>query len=190
MRSFHRKLFKDMPELPWAKRARYVSDFGMTEKEVAMFVDVPEISAYFEKTILSLAKDVKLVRLAINYILTDYIGLLKKEFGEGVWVAHVSKINTDEFSALVRLTGSGKVNSRGAKDVLAIIYTEGGDAEKIANEEGLIQKDVDLKPMAAKIVAENPIVVADYKAGKAAALQFFRWSRYESFKGKCQSGGS
>jgi aspartyl-tRNA(Asn)/glutamyl-tRNA(Gln) amidotransferase subunit B len=179
-----------MPELPSAKRARYSADYAMTEKEVAIFVDVPEISAYFEKTIASFAKDTKLVRLAINYILTDYIGLLKKEFGEGAWVAQSSKIKTDEFAALVRLTGSGKVNSRGAKDTLAVMYSNAGtgiasDPEKIANEKGFIQKNDEgaLKKMAEEIIAANPSVVADYKAGKQAALQFFVGQGMKASKG-------
>jgi aspartyl-tRNA(Asn)/glutamyl-tRNA(Gln) amidotransferase subunit B len=176
-------LQKEMPELPFAKRARYAADFGMTAKEIALFVDVPELSAYFETTISSFSNDAKLVRLAINYILTDYIGLLKKEFGEGEWVGHASKISAEGFAALVRLTGSGKINSRGAKDILACMYAEGGDPEKIANEKGFIQKDIDLKPIVEKIVAENPSVAADYKAGKQAALQFFIGQGMKASKG-------
>jgi aspartyl-tRNA(Asn)/glutamyl-tRNA(Gln) amidotransferase subunit B len=183
-------LKKEMPELPSAKRMRYAADYGMTTKEIAVFVDIPEISSYFEKTISSFAKEIKLVRLAINYILTDYIGLLKKEFGEGSWVARASKIKTDEFAALVRLTGSGKINSRGAKDTLAVMYENAGtnpgaanDPEKIANEKGLIQKDIDLKPIVEKIVVENPTVAADYKAGKQAALQFFIGQGMKASKG-------
>jgi aspartyl-tRNA(Asn)/glutamyl-tRNA(Gln) amidotransferase subunit B len=183
-------LKKSLPELPWEKRARYAQSYGMTEKEVAVFVEIPEVSAYFEKTIHSFAHDTKLVRLAINYILTDYIGLLKKEFGEGGWVAQTSKITPDEFAALVRLTGSGKINSRGAKDTLAVMYSNAGagiahDPEKIAHEKGFIQKNDEgaLKKMAEEIVAANPAVVADYKAGKQAALQFFIGRGMKASKG-------
>ncbi len=169
-------LQKDMPELPAAKRARYAGDFGMTPKEVAMFIDTPELSAYFEGLDFNSSSEKKLVRLAVNYLLTDYVGLLKKDFGEADWVKKIDRIKLNHFGALVRLAQSGKINSRGAKDILAELYRNfenPADPEKIADEKGLIQKDIDLKPMVQKIVDENPAVVADYKAGKQAALQFF-----------------
>jgi len=173
-------LVKEMPELPSVKRVRYAGDFAMTAKEVALFVDVPELSAYFEGLDFNSSSDKKLVRLAINYLLSDYVGLLKKDFGEADWVKNVGRINLDQFGALIRLAHSGKINSRGTKDILAELYknfdasdSSLNDPEKIANEKGLIQKDIDLKPIVEKIIAENPSVAADYKAGKQAALQFF-----------------
>ena len=55
------------------------------------------------------------------------------------------------------------------------MYAEGGDPETIAREKGFIQTNDEgaLKEMVAKIIAENPTVVAEYKAGKVAVLQFF-----------------
>jgi len=186
-------LKKEMPELPSAKRTRYAADFGMTPKEIALFVDVPELSAYFEGLNFNAGSDKKLVRLAINYLLSDYVGLLKKDFGEADWVDNVSRrIKLDQFGALIRLAHSGKINSRGAKDILAELYKnfnapDGSinDPEKIANEKGLIQKNDEgaLKKIVEEIVAANPAVAADYKAGKQAALQFFIGQGMKASKG-------
>ena len=178
----------ETPELPWALRARLAVEYEMTEKEVAVFVDNQMLYAYFSAILKQLPADKKMIRLTINYLLTDYLGLLKKKFGEGNYFDKVAGIISPEvFAAFIKLAGSGQVNSRGAKDILAIlIENEGkGEPEKIAHEKGLIQKndEGELKKMAAEIIAANPAVVADYKAGKAAALQFFIGQGMKATKG-------
>jgi len=66
-----------MPELPWAKRERYKKDYGMTDKEVAVFVESPELSIYYESIVKHLRNDSRMAKLAVNYLLTDYLGILK-----------------------------------------------------------------------------------------------------------------
>ncbi len=178
-------LKKEMPELPWALRARLKTEYEMTDKEVAVFVDNLVVFNYFKEVIKDFSGDKKLVRLAINYLLTDYLGLLKKEFGEGNYFNKLAGLVVPAtFAALIKLAASGQINSRGAKDILGVLLVnslkgengaEINNPEKIANEKGLIQKsdEGELKKIAAEIIAANPNVVADYKAGKAAALQFF-----------------
>jgi aspartyl-tRNA(Asn)/glutamyl-tRNA(Gln) amidotransferase subunit B len=180
-------ILKVLPELPWNKRARYTKDYGMTEKEVAVFVEGPAIlSSYFENVAGILKGDPKAVRLTVNYLLTDYVGLLKKEFGEANYLdPHLSKISTEQFAGLITLVFASKVNSRGAKDILSIMYAEGGKPDTIAETRGFIQT-VDegaIRAIAQKIVSENPTVVADYKAGKQAALQFLIGQGMKATKG-------
>ena len=170
-------LQKDTPELPWIRRARLKTDYDMTDKEVAVFVENEMLYAYFDDTLKALSGDTKLIRLFINYFLTDYVGLLKKKYGDAPYFDYIVDISSKSFAALVKLTADGKINSRGAKDILAVML-EGKsgadfiDPEKIAAEKGLIQKSDtgELKKIAAEMIAANPQVVADYKAGKTAAL--------------------
>jgi aspartyl-tRNA(Asn)/glutamyl-tRNA(Gln) amidotransferase subunit B len=180
-------LKKEMPELPWELRARLKTEHEMTDKEIAVFVDNKSLFIYFNESIKALAADKKLARLSINYLLSDYLGILKKKFGEADYIRKVQLISPEKFSSLIKLAGSGQVNSRGAKDILAILLeNEGkGEPEKIAAEKGLIQKndEDELKKIAAEIIAANPQVVADYKAGKAAALQFFLGQAMKATKG-------
>ena len=70
---------------------------------------------------------------------------------------------------------AGELSSRGAKDLIVRILKENIDPRKIAEKEGLIQKsdEGELKSIIEKLVAENPKVVADYRGGKEASLQFF-----------------
>ncbi|NDB61763.1 Asp-tRNA(Asn)/Glu-tRNA(Gln) amidotransferase subunit GatB, partial [bacterium] len=93
-----------LPELPWDKRNRFVKDYMMTEKEVAVFIESPEIAEYFEQVIKD---NKKIVKLSINYILSDYLGLIKKES------KNINTVSTENFSKLMVMIDEKKLSSRG-----------------------------------------------------------------------------
>jgi aspartyl-tRNA(Asn)/glutamyl-tRNA(Gln) amidotransferase subunit B len=169
-------LTKETPELPWVKRERFLKDFSMTQKEVSVFIDSPEVAKYFEDVI---GGDVKLAKLATNYILTDYLGLIKKEDKS------ISTVSAGNFNKLIKMIEGGKLSSRGAKDTLALMVNEDGDPEAIANKADLIQKsdEGEIKKIVTEIVSNNLNVVSDYKAGKASALQFLVGQGMKATKG-------
>lgn len=168
-------LLKDI-ELPWTKRARLQKDFNMTDKEVAVFVENPEVGKYFETVIEGNAS---VAKLAVNYILTDYLGLLKKE-GKGI-----ETISSSNFSKLMSMIHAKKISSRGAKDILVLLMKEDSDPEKLAETHGLIQKsdEGEIKKIVEEIVKANPTVVEDFKKGKQAALMFFVGQGMKATKG-------
>ncbi|MDQ5893166.1 MAG: aspartyl-tRNA(Asn)/glutamyl-tRNA(Gln) amidotransferase subunit [Patescibacteria group bacterium] len=172
-------LTKETPELPWIKRERFTKDYGMTEKEVAVFVEQPETGKYFEEVVGGDAKNAKIAKLATNYILTDYLGLLKKE-GKGI-----EMIAVKNFSKLMKMIEEGKLSSRGAKDTLALMTKEDGDPEIIADKNGLIQKsdEGEIKKIVEEIISKNASVVEDYKNGKEVALQFLVGQGMKATKG-------
>jgi aspartyl-tRNA(Asn)/glutamyl-tRNA(Gln) amidotransferase subunit B len=166
------ELTKSLPELPWVKRDRYVKDYGMTDKEVAVFIESPEIAVYFDAVISGFKNDAKRIKLAINYILSEYLGLLKK-----LGIAIPSK----SFAEVIELIASGDISSRGAKDLLSLLINESVaskngllSVKSLAEKRGLIQKSdaASLVPAIEKVIADNPKVVAEYKAGKTASLQY------------------
>lgn len=169
-------LMKEMVELPWEKRDRLQNDFQMTDKEVAMFVENPSVGKYFESVIHG---QPKIAKLAVNYILTDYIGLLKKEGKE------IENISPKHFSKLLIMIIEGKLSSRGAKDILLLLMKEDADPERIAETRGLIQRndEGEVKKIVEEIVKANPGVVEDYKKGKVAALMFFVGQGMKATKG-------
>jgi aspartyl-tRNA(Asn)/glutamyl-tRNA(Gln) amidotransferase subunit B len=169
-------LKKETPELPWVKRERLQKEFGMTDKEIAIMVETPEVGNYFEKVIL----DKKgIAKLAINYLLTDYLGLIKKEN------VQLNSISENNFAKLMTMIQDKKLSSRGAKDILLLMIKNNIDPEKIAIENDLIQKsdEGEIKKIIEKIISENPSVVEDYKKGKVAALQFFVGQGMKATKG-------
>lgn len=154
-----------LPELPWDKRNRFVKDYKMTEKEVAVFIESPEIAEYFERVVKG---NNKIVKLSINYILSDYLGLIKKEN------KNLNSISTDNFSKLMIMIDEKKLSSRGAKDTLQIMLNDQSNPESIAEKNGFIQKndESEIINIVTDIVNKNPSVVRDYKNGKEVALQF------------------
>ena len=156
---------KETPELPWVKRDRFKKDFGMTDKEVSVFVDQPEVSKYYETVVEG---NSKIIKLATNYILTDYLGLLKKDN------KNLETIDAKNFSKLMAMIESKKLSSRGAKDTLVLLMSENSDPEILAEKNGLIQKsdEAEIKKIVVEIVSKNTSVVEDYKKGKEAALQY------------------
>ncbi len=158
-------LKRELPELPWEKRKRYEQDYGVKAVDVEIFVRPGIISTFFERVCGDFAGDKNLIKLASNYIISDLLGLMKGSEGLG-------KIEDKNFSSLIRMVGESKISSRGAKDILKMMFETGGEPEKIAEEKGLFQKSDlgELESIAKQIISDNPKSVADYQAGKEAAL--------------------
>ncbi len=176
-------LSRSMPELPWVKRARYERDHGMTDKEVAIFIDSPMIADYFDSIITSFATDVKRVRLTVNYLLSDYLGLLRSEKQE---FDATTAISPASFAELINMIATGDLSSRGAKDLIALlIKSPTSSAKAIATANSLIQKSDTgaLLPAIEKVLIDNQKVVAEYKAGKVASLQFLIGQAMRATKG-------
>lgn len=174
-------LQKDMAELPWNKRDRYKKEFELKDEDVEIFVGSPEWGNFFEALMENLKHDIKLIKLASNYITSDLLGMVKKQ--PELWMK--KPIAHSSFAHLIKMVGDSTINSRGAKDILAILFQHGGEPQKIAEEKGLLQKndEGELKAIIEKLIAENPKVVADYKAGKEAALMFFVGQGMKASKG-------
>ncbi len=169
-------LKKETPELPWTKRERLQKEFNMTDKEVAVMIDSPEVGNYFEKVISAKRS---IAKLSINYILTDYLGIIKKDN------IKLNSISENNFAKLMIMIEDKKLSSRGAKDILSMMTKNNIDPEKLAIENNLIQKsdEGEIKKIVENLIKENPSVVEDYKKGKVAALQFFVGQGMKATKG-------
>jgi aspartyl-tRNA(Asn)/glutamyl-tRNA(Gln) amidotransferase subunit B len=148
-----------MPELPWAKRARYVIA-GAKPEYAEMFVQDARYGALFD----AVAGD---KALAANYLGSDIAGLAAKNGEEGL-----ARITPEGLSAMLAAISEGKLSSRGAKDALAEVFMSGGDLAGVIRKYEQQSDEGALKAVAQKVIDANPSVVAAYKAGKAAALQF------------------
>jgi aspartyl-tRNA(Asn)/glutamyl-tRNA(Gln) amidotransferase subunit B len=175
-------LKKSLPELPWEKRKRYLDVFGLKNEDVETYVTNKEAGEFFDEIVLSLDSSKKEnVQLASNYITSDIIGMSKNK-GDSF---NIGKITTNAFVGIIKMIQKGDLSSRGAKDILKVIFDEGGNPEVIAKEKDLIQKSnpEELKKMMQEIISQNPDSVADYKNGKESLLQFFIGQGMKATKG-------
>jgi aspartyl-tRNA(Asn)/glutamyl-tRNA(Gln) amidotransferase subunit B len=188
-------LRSQLPELPWAKRDRYKNIYKMTDKEVAVLVEDPLLSKYFESTLGALPSsapagaparaDEKHVRTLVNYLLTDYVALLREKFGTAFSETDLSTISPARFAELVTMIVAKDVSSAGAKELLRMLMTETASPKELAKKHGLIQSSdaSSIAPTVDKIIADNAKAVAEYKAGKTASLQFLLGQAMKATKG-------
>ncbi len=176
-------LVKELPELPWQKRERFMTSYGMTEKEVAIFVETTSIADYFDTIVRSFMGDAKKIRLATNYLLSDYLGVLKTKKLEFV-TEHA--IEPKIFAEMINMISEGLLSSRGAKDlILLLIDAPSSNPQELAEKNGLIQKsDLSLlMPAIEKVIADNKKVVDEYRGGKLTSLQFLIGQAMKATKG-------
>ncbi len=163
-------LKETLPELPWVKRERYARDFGVKAEDVEAYLTDLKLGEFFESVTRELGGDKELIKLASNYISNDLVKVLADlEVG-----LPIGSPTSKSFAELIKMAGAGEVSSRGAKDILIMMISDERSPKVIAEEKGLIQKSDEghLQEIVAKIIAENAKSVEDFKAGKAAALQF------------------
>ncbi len=158
-----------LPELPAVRRARYVG-LGLKPEDAAYLVETNMRSSFFEAVLEKLGGRASLIPLAANYLISDAAGWYIKQS-----VPEYSTLTPGQIAELVALIEEGKLSSRGAKDVLLTMLegaTEG--PETIATSRGLIQVSdpAALRAIVAEVIAANPTAIAEYKAGKEAAVQF------------------
>jgi len=154
-----------LPELPAMKRLRYQEQFGIKADDVENYVSDPDLGMYFEDVVTELAGNKEAIQTASNYIISDLVGLKKKDTNFEFPYAH-------HLAELVLMIGAGELSSRAAKDLLPILRSENRSPRAIADERGLIQKDDPeaLQKLAEKVISENSEAVASYKSGKQNAL--------------------
>ena len=169
-------LKKEIGELPWQKRERYERDYGIKAEDVEIFVRPGRISIFFEDVCRDFEGDTRptgssgrenLIKLASNYVISDLLSLMRVNMTE-----KFGQLSDKNFARMIKMLAESKISSRGAKDILKIMFEVGGSPMEIAEKEGLLQKSDmgELQKIAEKIITENAKVVADYKAGKEAAL--------------------
>lgn len=158
------KMKKELPELPGGKRLRYKNDFGIKDEDIESYVNDPELAKWFEE-VTKILNDKNKVKIASNYITSDYLGLKKTQ-------PDARRPAGQNFAELIDLVSENKISSRVAKDILAMIVLKDESPVKIATEKNLLQKndEEEIKSLVEKIISENPEVVATYKAGKENAL--------------------
>ena len=157
------KMRKELPELPEAKRLRYRNEFGIKDEDIESYIIDQELGSWFEQ-VASKLKDKEKIKVASNYITSDYLGLKKTK--------EVRLPSVENFAELINMVIDGKISSRGAKDILALIVENDESPMKIAEKKGLLQQSDEgaLKEIVQKIIDGNTTIVATYKSGKENAL--------------------
>jgi aspartyl-tRNA(Asn)/glutamyl-tRNA(Gln) amidotransferase subunit B len=165
-------------ELPLARKRRFMTAYQLPASDAQTFVwDVP-LGAYFEKAVAG-AKNPKAVA---NWIINN----LRAKLTEAHTGLADAKVKPTDIPELVNLVDNGKISSRIAQDVFAEMFASGQNPGQIVDKKGLLQvSDTGaIEKFCDAAIAANPRSVADFQAGKAAALNFLKGQVMKLSKGK------
>ena len=156
------ELQKGLPELPDEKKARFIREFALSPYDASVLVAERETAEYFEAMVAAGAD----AKAAANWLINEYFGRLNKE---GLTIT-TGPLTPQANAAILQMVAHEVISNKVAKDVLTIIWTEGGDPRDIVERRGLKQvSDVGaLEKLVDEIVANNPDKVADAKANPKA----------------------
>ncbi|KAA2316215.1 Asp-tRNA(Asn)/Glu-tRNA(Gln) amidotransferase GatCAB subunit B [Pseudooceanicola sediminis] len=155
-----------LPELPDAKKARFVKDFGLSEYDASVLTaEVP--NAVFFEAVADACKDGK---LAANWVINELFGRLKKDDAD----ITDSPVSPAQLAGIIALIKEDVISGKIAKDVFEIVYTEGGDPAVIVEEKGLKQvTDTGaIEAAVDEIIAANPAQVEKAKQNPKLAGWF------------------
>ena len=128
--AFVDELKSHLPELPDAKKARYMADYGLPAYDAGVLVAERVQADYFEA--VAKGRDGK---TAANWVINELFGRLNKE-GKDVTTSPVSAA---QLGAIVDLISNGTISGKMAKDLFEIVFTEGGDPLQIVEQRGMKQ---------------------------------------------------
>ena len=184
---FLRECEESLPELPGAKRRRYIDALGLPPYNASVLTAEKETAQWFE-TLLREAAAVQgkgegdVAKQASNWLISDLFGALNK-LGKDIEDSPVAPAQGAE---LLGLIADGTLSGRLGKEVFELMLETGDDPSKIVEERGLRQTSDTgaIEAVIAEVIAANPDKVAEYRSGKDKLFGFFVGQTMKATGGK------
>jgi aspartyl-tRNA(Asn)/glutamyl-tRNA(Gln) amidotransferase subunit B len=165
-------------ELPLARKQRFMTTYNLPPTDAETFVNDRPLAEYFEKA----AKGANNAKAVANWVINN----LRAKLTETESSLESIKINPTDIQELLALVDSGKISTKIAQDVFSDMFASGFSPSKIVEEKGLAQVSdtTAIEQFCDEVIAANPRSAADFKSGKAAALNFLKGQVMKASKGK------
>jgi aspartyl-tRNA(Asn)/glutamyl-tRNA(Gln) amidotransferase subunit B len=173
------EIARSMPELPEARRARMVKDYGITEYDAHVLTSPKSLADQFEEA----AKAAKNPKRVANLVQSELMGRLK---AKGIAIEQ-SPISMKGVAASADLVESGTISGKMLKDLYDLAFERSKDFPAIYEEEGRPQQSTDttaLEKIIDEVLAANPKQLEQYRAGKTTMLGFFVGQVMKASKGQ------
>lgn len=174
--SWIEEIRKTLPELPDARKSRFVAEYELPEYDAALLTASRDLADYFEEVV---KKGVK-AKKASNWIMTEFLRELK-----GADVTSC-KVSSDQLAALLVMVDDGTISGKIAKTVFLEMMNSGKDAALLVKEKNLVQvsDQGELLVIVQEIIAANPGQAEDFKNGKTKLMGYFVGQLMQRTKGK------
>ncbi|MXO58096.1 Asp-tRNA(Asn)/Glu-tRNA(Gln) amidotransferase subunit GatB [Altererythrobacter salegens] len=176
-----------LPELPDAKRNRYIAELGVPEYNAHVLTAEVETARWFEALLSETAaaqgkSEGEVAKQASNWLISEFFGALNKAGHE----LADSPVSHEQAAELLALVGKGTISGSIAKQVLETMIETGDSAGTIVEREGLKQESDSgaIEAAVDKVLADNADKVADYKGGKQQLFGFFVGQTMKAMQGK------
>jgi aspartyl-tRNA(Asn)/glutamyl-tRNA(Gln) amidotransferase subunit B len=168
----------DIPTLPDERKKRYVEELGLPAYDAQVLTITKEMSDFFDETVETGAD----AKLASNWLMGEVSAYLNAEQKE----LHDTALTPDGLAGMIKLIEKGTISSKIAKKVFKELIENGGDAEKIVKEKGLVQisDEGTLRKIVGETLDANPQSVEDYKNGTERAIGFLVGQIMKATKGQ------
>ena len=172
------KIRRQLPELPTAKRERFIKDYSIPEYDAGVLTADKALAAYFEDVVSLCGKP----KQASNWVMGDVLRFLNEDKRD----IRKCPITAGALADMIKLIEEGTISGKMAKDIISDMYKTGKPPQKIIEEKGLVQitDEGELIKTLSAIIEANPGQVADYRGGKEKLFGFFVGQAMKATQGK------
>jgi aspartyl-tRNA(Asn)/glutamyl-tRNA(Gln) amidotransferase subunit B len=167
-----------MPELPEARRARFMEQYGLSFSDASQLTSDRDLSDYYEAAAMAAGNP----RGAANWIRSE---LLREIENAGIGVAQCPVAPAD-LGALVRVIDGGAISGKQGKEVLSEMFASGKSAATVIEERGLVQvsDSGEIDRIIDEVIAASPVQLEQYRGGKETLLGYFVGQVMKASRGK------
>lgn len=175
---FVERVRAQLPELPDAKKARFIQQYGLPAYDAVVLTSSRELADYYEQTV-GLFNEFKMVS---NWIMVELLGLLKKYNKE----VAASPVSAARLAAVLKMVADKTISAASAKEVIEAVITTDKDPGDIVQEKGLTQvSDAgEVTGLIETVLAQYPDEVQAYRDGKTKLFGFFIGEVMKKSRGK------
>lgn len=177
--SFLTQVKTTLPELPDAKKQRFISQYGLSTYDAEFLTDTRDLATYFEKVVETLKGDPK---LAANWVMGDVSSFLNKQNLE----ISQSPVSAEMLAGMLGKILDNTISGKIAKQVFEAMWNGEGTADQIIEKQGLKQvtDSSAIETLIDEIITQYPQQLADYRSGKDKLFGFFVGQAMKASKGK------
>lgn len=169
---------KDIPELPMARQARFVSQYAIPEYDASVLISDKETADFFEETV----KIYNNPKSISNWIMGDISAVLNEE---NVSISAM-KLSPKNLARMIEMVDGGIISAKIAKTIIPDMVKSGGPPDMLVQKRGLVQisDEDELEAIISKVIKENEKTVSDYKSGRKNAFTFLVGQVMKETRGK------